>query len=64
MNLKGIMPSEISLAGKDILCDIIYMWNLKKPDSLETQRESMIARGWGQGKWEDICQRVQHSNCS
>ena len=30
MDLEGIILSEISQTDKDILDDIIYMWNLKK----------------------------------
>ena len=29
MDLESFMPSEISQTEKEILCDIIYMWNLK-----------------------------------
>jgi len=33
MDLEGIMLNEISQTEKDILYNLTYMWNLKKPDS-------------------------------
>ena len=41
--------------------DIIYMWNLKKPD-LEEWSRAVATRGWGWRKWGDTGQRAQTSS--
>jgi len=34
MNLEDIMPSEVSQTrGRQVLCDLSYMWNLKRLNS-------------------------------
>ena len=61
MNLESIMLSEISQTERQILYDIIYMWNLKKYNKLMTitkqkrthrYREQTSGYQWGEGREE------------
>lgn len=45
--------------ARQILHDLIHMWNLKKQTHKETKNGMMFARGWGVGKMVDVVQRVQ-----
>ena len=68
MNVKVIMPSEISQRERQILYDLSYMWNIKQNKAKKThhrkrnktcgcQRQSV-----GEGKLEEGGQKVQISN--
>ena len=46
-----------------MLCDSIYMLNLKKKAKLiETESKIVVPRGWGWEEWEDVGQKVQISD--
>lgn len=55
MNLEGTVLCGIS--QKQILYDLAYMWNLKKPSS---QKQRTDRRGWQRWVWEgDQSQKLQ-----
>ena len=39
-----------------------YMWNLKKPNLIETERRMVATRDLGMRKWGDLGQKVQTSS--
>ena len=55
MDLEGIMLGEISQTEKrQILYDLTYMWNLKKPSKLidtEIMENRLVAARGGVGEW-------------
>ena len=46
MDFDGVMLSEIK-SDKGILNDLIYIWNLKKAEVIETENRMVVDRGGG-----------------
>ena len=58
MDLKDIILNEMSDRERQILYDITYMWNLKKPNLQKKRVEWCLPEAVGYGKREGIDQRV------
>ena len=60
MSLKGIMPSEISQAERQILYDLTYMWNLKNNNKKLTDIENrLVVVRDGIGVWAKLVKVVK-----
>ena len=46
MGLEGIMLNEMSDTEIQALCDLTYMWNIKK--KIHRNNRFVVARGWGE----------------
>ena len=49
MNLEDIILSEISQKERQILCDLTYNVESKKPELIETENRLVVARDEGRG---------------
>ena len=62
INLEDITPSEVSqTTGRQVPCDLSYMWNLKKLNSQKQRVECRLPRPDGWGRWGDAGQIAEAS---
>ena len=52
MNLENLTLSERSRSQMAIYCVIPFILNVQNRQIYKTESGSVVARGWGQGKWE------------
>ena len=52
MDLKCIMVSEIGQTKRQILYELTYIWNLKKPDSQKQRSDLWLPEAEG-GRWRE-----------